>query len=65
MTLIGFLVALIILAIVVYIAKLVIDMLPLPEVAKTIAMLLLGLVALLYILGLFGINTGVNVPALR
>jgi len=55
--LISFLVALFILAIIIYVVKLVLDMIPLPSPAKTIAYLILGLLAFVFLLSLF---TGIH-----
>lgn len=51
--LLSFLVAIFILAIVIYVVKLVLDMIPLPEPAKLIAYLILGLIALIFLISLF------------
>lgn len=51
--LLSFLVALFILAIIIYVVKLVLDMIPIPDPAKTIAYIILGLIALLFLLNLF------------
>lgn len=51
--LLSFLVALFILAIIIYVVKLILDMIPIPDPAKTIAYIILGLIALIFLLGLF------------
>lgn len=51
--LLSFLVALFILAIIIYVVKLILDMIPIPDPAKTIAYIILGLIALIILLGLF------------
>jgi len=51
--LISFLIALFVLAIVIYVVKLILDMIPLPEQAKTIAFIILGLFALLFLFATF------------
>jgi len=51
--LISFLVLLFVLAIVVYVVKLILDMIPLPDPAKTIAYILLGLLALMFLFSTF------------
>lgn len=53
--LINVLVYLLILAIVIYVVKLVLDMIPLPAPAKTIVWLILGLVFLVALLHVLGI----------
>lgn len=52
---VSFLVTLLILALVVYVIKLVIDMLPLPSVVKTIALIIVGIIALVYLLQTIGV----------
>ena len=47
------LVALFVLAIVIYVVKLILDMLTLPDPAKTIAYLILGLLGLIFLINLF------------
>ena len=49
--LLSFLVLLFILAIIIYVVKLILDMIPLPAPAKTIAYLILGLIALFWLIG--------------
>ena len=63
--LIDVLVALIVIAIIIYVVNLVIDMLSLPPQVKTIALLIIGLIALIYILSLFGVNLGTHSPILK
>lgn len=53
--LINILISLLILAIVIYVVKLVLDMIPLPPPAKTIVWLILGLVFLIALLHVIGI----------
>lgn len=55
--LLSFLVALFILAIIIYVVKLILDMIPLPDPAKTIAYIILGLIALIFLISVF---SGVN-----
>ena len=57
MGLIDILIAAIILVVIIYVAKLVIDMLELPAQVRSIAMLIIGLVALLVVLGWLGVGT--------
>jgi len=54
--LISFLVALLVIAVILYCVNLVIGMLALPPAVKTIALLIVGLLGLFYILGLLGIG---------
>ena len=63
--LIDVLVALIVIAILIYVVNLVIGMLGLPAEVKTIALLIIGLIALLYILSLFGVSVGSHSPLLK
>lgn len=56
-SLLSFLVALFVLAIIIYVVKLVLDMIVLPPPAKTIAYMILGLIALIFLINLF---TGVS-----
>lgn len=58
---ISFLVTLLILALAVYVIKLVIDMLPLPSVVKTIALIIVGIIALVYLLQ----TVGVAIPLIK
>ncbi len=60
MNLIGLLVTLLVLAIVIYVVKLILDMLPLPDPVRLIVYLILGLVGLLILLNMLGIGTGVS-----
>lgn len=53
--LVSFLVYLLILAIVIYVVVLVLNMIPLPQPVKTIALLIIGLVALIFLLHALGI----------
>jgi hypothetical protein len=55
--LISFLIVLFVLAIIIYVVKLVLDMIPLPEPAKLIAYLILGLI---FLVMLFTAFTGLN-----
>lgn len=54
--LITFLVGLFVLAIVIYVVKLILDMLPLPEPAKIIAYLIIGLVFLVLLFQMIGVH---------
>lgn len=56
---IGFLVTCLILAIVIYVVKLILDMIGLPQPVKTIVYLILGLIALFYLLSKLGVNLGI------
>lgn len=58
MTLIDILIAAIIIAVVVYVAKLIIEMLALPAPIKSIAYLIIGLVVLVLVLQWFGVEAG-------
>lgn len=49
-----------ILVVVIYVAKLVIDMLPLPEQVKSIALIVLGLIGLVLILQRLGAVSGMG-----
>lgn len=60
MNLVGLLVTLLVLAVIVYVVKLVMDMLPLPDPVKLIAYLILGLVGLIVLLNILGLNTGTS-----
>lgn len=51
--LISFLVVLFVLAIVIWVIKLILDMLTIPEPAKTIAYLILGLIGLVFLISAF------------
>lgn len=55
----GLLLSLLVLVIVVYVAKLVLDSLPLPPPIKTIAYLIVGLVGLIWLLRQLGLSTGI------
>lgn len=57
MNLIGFLIAALILLVVIYVVKLVMDQIPLPDPIKTIAWLIIGLVFLLILLNQLGVGT--------
>jgi predicted membrane channel-forming protein YqfA (hemolysin III family) len=56
--LLGLLMTLLILAIVIYVVKLIMDMLPLPDPVKLIAYLILGLVGLIVLMNLIGVQAG-------
>lgn len=62
MNLIGFLVAVLVILIVVYVCKLVVDFLELPPPVRTIALLIIGLVCLLMLLNSIGV---VGAPVFR
>lgn len=55
---IDFLVTLLLLAIVLYVVHLIIGMLALPQQVKTIAYLIIGVIALLWLLSYLGIYSG-------
>ncbi len=61
--LVGILLKLFIVCVLIYVVKVVIDQLPLPEPIKTVALLIFGLVALVAILSLFGLTAGIGVGA--
>jgi len=50
---VSFLIAALVICVVIYVAKLIIDMLGLPQPIKTIVLLILGLVALFWLLNRF------------
>ena len=52
--LVSFLIAVLIIIIVVYVVKLLLDMLTLPQQVKIIALLIVGLIALIYLFNHFG-----------
>lgn len=52
---ISILISLLILCVVVYVIKLILDMLPLPSPAKTIVYIVFSLIVILYLLNMFGI----------
>ena len=52
------LITLLILAVIVYVVVLVLGMIPLPDIAKKIAYIIIGLIALVKILEVFGYSTG-------
>jgi hypothetical protein len=54
---IEFLITILLLLVVIYVVKLVIDSIPLPENIKIVAYIILGLVVLLWLLQRFGIYT--------
>lgn len=58
MTLIDILIAALILFVVIYIAKLLLDYLELPPPVRSIAMLIIAIVVLIVILSWFGVGTG-------
>ena len=62
---ISLLVTLLLLAVVLFVIKLIIDQIPLPPVVKTIAYLIVGLIALVYVLSLFGVNLPLNTPLVK
>ncbi len=60
------LITLLVLALVIYCVKLVIDMLPLPPVVKTLALIIVGIIALVYLLSVLGIAVPMGrLPLLR
>lgn len=52
----GFLISLLVLALIVYAVKLVIDLLPLPATVKTIALIIVGIIGLIYLLNFIGVS---------
>lgn len=54
--LITLLVTLLVIAVIVYAINLVIDLLNLPQAIKTIALIIVGIIALAYILNLIGVS---------
>ena len=54
MSLIGLLIALLIVVVVIYVVRLLLPMLGLPEPVNTAVLLIIGLIALLWLLGSFG-----------
>ena len=60
MTLIDLLIAVIILLVVLYVAKIVIDYLELPPPIRQIVMLIIALVVLVIVLGWFGLADGLT-----
>ena len=65
MSIISLLVSLLVVALVVYVVKLIIDVIPLPQPVKTIALIIVGIIALVYILSLFGVHIPLGVPLLK
>lgn len=65
MTLISLLVTLLVIALVIYVINLVIGLLELPPAVKTIALIIVGVIALLYILNLFGVGVPFNAPLIK
>lgn len=63
--LIDLLVTLLVIALIVYVVNLVISLLGLPAEVKTIALIIVGLIALFYILNLFGVNVGSHSALLK
>lgn len=62
---IAFLVTLLLAAVVIYVVKIILDMITLPQQAKTIAYILIGVIFLLWLLQFLGIyNSGfsMNMP---
>jgi len=57
MMLIDILIAAIVIVVIVYVAKLVLDMLELPPPVRQIAMIIIGLIVLVVVLGWFGVGT--------
>lgn len=60
MTIIDLLIAVIVLVVVIYVAKLVLDMVELPPPIRTIVMLIIGLVVLFIVLSWFGLADGLT-----
>ncbi len=59
---ISILISLLLLALLIYVVNLVIDLLGLPPAVKTIAVIIIGVLALVYILHLFGIAVPLAFP---
>ena len=62
MSIIGLLVTLLVIGLIIYVVNLVIGMLSLPPVVKTIALIIIGVIALLYILQIFGVAVPLGMP---
>ena len=58
--LMGFLVTMLIAAVIIYVLYLVLGLINLPQPIKTIIYLIVGLFLVLYLLGAVGINTGIS-----
>lgn len=65
MTLIDILIAAIVLIVIIYVVKLVLDMLELPDPVRKIAMLIIGLVILVVVLGWLGVGTDLRLDRPR
>ena len=65
MMLIDILIAAIVIVVIVYVAKLVLDMLELPAPVRQIAMLIIGLIVLIVVLGWFGVGTDLQLGSRR
>ena len=65
MMLIDILIAAIVIVVIVYVAKLVLDMLELPPPVRQIAMLIIGLIVLIVVLGWFGVGTDLQLGSRR
>lgn len=65
MMLIDILIAAIVIVVIVYVAKLVLDMLELPPPVRSIAMLIIGLIVLIVVLGWFGVGTDLQLGSRR
>ena len=65
MMLIDILIAAIVIVVIVYVARLILDMLELPAPVRSIAMLIIGLIVLIVVLGWFGVGTDLQLGSRR